>query len=386
MTKNGAKTLSDDSQQFRHLMRVGFDAGPMRSAYSGIGQYVRCLFPAMFSFSQDIEWEAYASLGGSSQPLPLQFPSHVSVKCSKSSWGFGRMENDQPPLDIFHGTNFKAPDYGQRHTILTIHDVWLARHPEYSKKLLGQALSSWKLGLRARQVSRVVAVSKFSSREIQEVLHLPSDRITVIHHGPSPAMLPDRDDQKFQEVRTRLHIPARPFVLFVGGAEPRKNHTAVFKAFARSPRLASSFSLVAIGEVESRGANLMVTARDLGIGDYVCCPGYVSSEDLPLLYSNAEVFVFPSLYEGFGIPLLDAMACGAPIITGTGSALPEVAGDAALYVDPQDSEQLGMEIERLVSDRDLQTQLRNKGFERVKQFTWERAAQETLNLYRNVHG
>ncbi|WNM56869.1 glycosyltransferase family 4 protein [Candidatus Nitrospira allomarina] len=386
MTVHDDKTLSDDSQQFKHLMRVGFDAGPMRSAYSGIGQYVRCLFPAMFSFSQDIEWEAYASLGGSSQPLPLQFPSHVSVKCSKSSWGFGRMENDQPPLDIFHGTNFKAPDYGQRHTILTIHDVWLARHPEYSKKLLGQALSSWKLGLRARQVSRVVAVSKFSSREIQEVLHLPSDRITVIHHGPSPAMFPDRDDQKFQEVRTRLHIPARPFVLFVGGAEPRKNHTAVFKAFARSPRLASSFSLVAIGEVESRGANLMVTARDLGIGDYVCCPGYVSSEDLRLLYSHAEVFVFPSLYEGFGIPLLDAMACGAPIITGTGSALPEVAGDAALYVDPQDPEQLGMEIERLVSDRELQTQLRNKGFERVKHFTWERAAQETLNLYRNVHG
>lgn len=120
--------------------------------------------------------------------------------------------------------------------------------------------------------------------------------------------------------------------------------------------------------------------------DSVCCPGYVSSEDLRLLYSHAEAFVFPSFYEGFGIPLLDAMACGAPIITGTGSALPEVAGDAALYVDPLDPEQLGVEIERLVGDRELQTQLRNKGFERVKQFTWERAAQDTLNLYRDVCG
>lgn len=383
---HGDKPLFDDSKRFRHLMRVGFDAGPMRASYSGIGQYVRCLFPALFTCAQDIEWVAYASSSGSSQTFPLHFPPHVSVKCSKSSWGFGRMEKDRPPLDIFHGTNFKAPDYGQLHTILTIHDVWLPRHPEYSKKLFGQALSSWKLGHRARHVSRVVAVSQFSSREIQEMFHLSPDRIAVIYHGPSPDMFPEPDDEKFQEVRARLHIPSRPFVLFVGGAEPRKNHTVVFNAFARSPRLATSLSLVVIGEIQSRGASLTETARELGIMDSVCCPGYVSSEDLRILYSHAEGFVFPSLYEGFGIPLLDAMACGAPIITGTGSALPEVAGDAALYVDPHDPEQLGMEIERLVSDRELQTQLRTKGFERVKQFTWERAAQDTLNLYKDVLG
>ncbi|WP_342346831.1 glycosyltransferase family 1 protein [uncultured Nitrospira sp.] len=383
---HGEKALFDDSTGFRLLMRVGFDAGPMRSPYSGIGQYVRCLFPAMFTCSQDIEWEAYASSSGSSQTFPIHVPSHVSVKCSKSSWGGGRRAKDRCSLDIFHGTNFKTPDYGQRHSILTIHDVWLPRYPEYSKKIFGQALSSWKLGFRARHVSRVVAVSQFSSREIQEMFHLSSDRIAVIHHGPSPDMFPERDHQKFQEVQARLHIPSRPFVLFVGGAEPRKNHTVVFQAFARSPRLVKSLSLVVIGEVQSRGASLTETATELGITDSVCCPGYVSSDDLRMLYSHAEGFVFPSLYEGFGIPLLDAMACGVPIITGTGSALPEVAGDAALYVDPHDPEQLGMEIERLVSDRQLHTQLRNKGFERVKQFTWERAAQETLQLYRDVLG
>ncbi|MCA9420527.1 MAG: glycosyltransferase family 4 protein [Nitrospira sp.] len=358
----------------------------MRSAFSGIGQYVRCLFPAMFTCSEVSEWVAYIASNTSPQTLPLRFPSHVSVKDSTSRWGFGRKQKEGDPLHIFHGTNFKAPDYGQRHTILTIHDVWLPRHPEYSKKLFGQALSTWKLGLRARQVSRVVAVSQFTSREIQEVFQLPSDRIAVIYHGPSPDMVPDRDDQRFQEVRTRLHIPARPFVLFVGGAEPRKNHTLLFHAFAQSPRLAASFSLVAVGELESRGASLRVTARELGITDSVCCPGHVSSHDLRMLYSHAEGFVFPSFYEGFGIPLLDAMACGAPVITVQGSALPEVAGEAAIYVDPHDPEQLGMQIERLVGDRVLQTQLQSKGFERVKQFTWERAAQDTLKLYRDVLG
>lgn len=130
----------------------------------------------------------------------------------------------------------------------------------------------------------------------------------------------------------------------------------------------------------------MRTARDLGISDSVCCPGYVSIEDLRMLYAHAEGFVFPSLYEGFGIPLLDAMACGTPIITGAWSALPEVAGEAALYVTSQDPEQLGAALERLVGDRALQEQLRKKGFERVKQFTWDHAAQKTLDLYREVFG
>jgi glycosyltransferase involved in cell wall biosynthesis len=229
-------------------------------------------------------------------------------------------------------------------------------------------------------------VSRFSAREIQEVFDLPPDQIAVIHHGCSPDMFPEREEQKFQKIRVRLQLPARPYILFVGGAETRKNHRVLFEAFSRSATLVKSYSLVAVGEVQTRGASLVRTARELGISDSVCCPGYVSIDDLRMLYSHADAFVFPSLYEGFGIPLLDAMACGAPVITGTGSALPEVAGEAALYVNPHDPEQLSAELERLVSDRDLQERLQRKGFERVKQFTWDLAGQETLKLYREVLG
>jgi glycosyltransferase involved in cell wall biosynthesis len=365
-------------------MRVGFDAGPVLSSYSGIGQYVRCLFPAMFKLSQAIEWIAYSS--SKIPPLTFPFPPHVSWKNSESLWGLGLTTKKESRPHVFHGTNFKAPDYGQQRTVLTIHDLWLARNPQYSKKLFGQALSSWKLGLRAKRVSRVIAVSQFSAEEIQEVFHLPSEHITVIHHGRSPDMYPGQDEQQFRVVRTRLQIPARPYILFVGGAEPRKNHTVLFEAFSRSTRLVKSFCLVAVGDMQARGASLMRTAGDLGIADSVCCPGYVSIEDLRMLYAHAEGFVFPSLYEGFGIPLLDAMACGAPVVTGAWSALPEVAGEAALYVTSQDPEQWGAALERLVGDRALQEQLRKKGFERVKQFTWEGAAQKTLDLYREVLG
>jgi len=365
-------------------MRVGFDAGPICSSFSGIGQYVRCLFPAMFKRSQTVEWIAYTSSKISAETFPLHPYPQASWKYPESFWFSGLTRKEQNQLHVFHGTNFKAPDYGQKHTVLTIHDLWLARNSQFSKKLFGETLSSWKLGLRAKRVSRVIAVSQFSAREIQEVLDLPSEQIAMIYHGCSPDMFPGREEQKFQEVSSRLQLPPSPFILFVGGAEPRKNHTLLFEAFSQSAKLVKSFSIVAVGEVESRGASLVRTARELGISDSVCCPGYVSVEDLRMLYAHAECFVFPSLYEGFGIPLLDAMACGAPVIAGSRSALPEVAGDAALYVDPQDSEELGAELERLVSDRALQEQLRNKGFERVKQFTWDRAAQETLALYREV--
>ena len=365
-------------------MRVGFDAGPIRSAYGGIGQYVRCLFPAMFRRSQAIEWIAYTSSNVSAQTFPFQPHSHVSWKYPEFSWFFGLTRKERTTPHLFHGTNFKAPNYGQKRTVLTIHDLWLARNPQYSKKLFGEGLASWKLGFLAKRVSRVIAVSQFSAREIQEVFHLPSECITVIHHGCSPDMFPLRDEQKIQELRARLQLPGRPFILFVGGAEPRKNHSVLFEAFSRSARLSKSFSLVAVGEGQARGASLVGTARKFRIADSVCCPGHVSVEDLRMLYSHAEGFVFPSLYEGFGIPLLEAMACGAPIITGKGSALSEVGGDAALYVNPQDPEQLGVELERLVGDPGLQEQLRTKGFERVKQFTWDRAAQQTLDLYQEV--
>jgi glycosyltransferase involved in cell wall biosynthesis len=367
-------------------MRIGFDAGPVFSSYSGIGQYVQYLFPAMFKRSPAIEWVAYASSKPSSQRFPLDPYTHVSWKSSKPSWFSGFTGASQNPPHIFHGTNYKAPDYGQKSTVLSIHDVWLARNPQYSKKFFGQALSSWKLGFRAKRVSRVIAVSQFSAREIQEVLGLPSEQITVIHHGCSPHMFPGREIHKFQDVRNRLQLPARPFILFVGGAEPRKNHRVLFEAFSQSSRLVKSLALVAVGGKTSRGDSLLETAAHYGITNFVHCPGYVSTEDLRMLYVHAECFVFPSLYEGFGLPLLDAMACGAPMITGTESALPEVAGDAALYVNCHNPEQLQTELERLVYDQDLQAHLQMKGFVRVKQFSWDRAAESTLKVYQEVLG
>ncbi len=364
--------------------RVGFDAGPAHAVYSGIGQYVRQLFPAMFQVNSTIEWVAYTTSRQTTHPDGLETMAPLTIKPSEPRWLPSWMGSSYESLDLFHGTNFKALDYGQKKTVLTIHDLWLDRHPAFSKKLFGQALSSWKTRRCAIRADKIIAVSQFSKQEIHEVFGIPLEKIAVIFHGCSDDMFPDDDEERWQDVRARLGLSDRPFIVFVGGAEPRKNHRALFETFAQFPKLAQEFSLVAIGDETVRGVSLRQTAQALGLAEVVTCLGSLSTADLRVVYSHAAALVFPSLYEGFGLPLLEAMACGTPIVTGQDTALPEVAGDAALYVNVQDSEQLGTVLGQLLNDSKLQERLRNTGFDRVKQFTWGRAARETLSVYEEI--
>ena len=364
--------------------RVGFDARPVLALNSGIGQYVRQLFPAMFRLDDCHEWVAYASQEARPHLQVEDAIGRITLKPHPPKWGRAWWKKTGDSLDVFHGTNFKAPQYGQKSTVLTIHDLWLDRYPAYSKKLFGQRLSSWKTRRGGIRADKIIAVSQFSKQEIHEVLAIPMEKIVVIYHGCSSEMYPDQDEDNWNAVRARLGLSDRPFILFVGGAEPRKNHRVLFEALAQSPKLAKEFSLLAIGDETARGESLWQTAQNLGLSDIVRCPGALSIGDLRVVYSQAAAFVFPSHYEGFGIPLLEAMACGTPIITGQNTALPEVAGDAALYVNVQDTDQLGAALDQLLHDAGLQERLRQRGFERVKHFSWERAAKETLAVYQGI--
>ncbi len=366
--------------------RVGFDAGPAHATYSGIGQYVRQLFPAMYKLNSSIDWVGFSSANKAAQVHDLESIASLTMQPSQSGWLSHWIGHSSESLDLFHGTNFKARNYGQKKTVLTIHDLWLDRHPAYSKKLFGQGLSSWKTRRGAIRAERIIAVSEFTKQEIHEIFGIPLEKIAVIYHGCSSDMFPDHDTSTWNDVRARLGLPDRPFILFMGGAEPRKNHRVLFEAFAECPRLTRECSLVAIGDETVREASLRRTAQALGLSENLQCLGSLSIADLRVLYSHATVFVYPSHYEGFGIPLLEAMACGTPIITGQETALPEVAASAALYVNVQDAEQLGVVLEQLCNDSDLQDRLRSTGFERVEQFTWERAARETLAVYEEVCG
>ncbi|MEK7293542.1 MAG: glycosyltransferase family 1 protein, partial [Nitrospirota bacterium] len=210
------------------------------------------------------------------------------------------------------------------------------------------------------------------------------DRIVVIPCGVSDDFRPRRDPAEFGELRRRIGLPDAPFILFIGGADPRKNHQAVVRAFAKRADEFKGCRLVLVGDSAHRFGDMSRTIAQSGMEGRVICPGRLPIEDITRLYSHADLFVFPSLYEGFGMPVIEAMACGAPVVTSNRTAMPEVAGDAALLVNPDDDDELAGAMVRILRDTPLRESLRAKGFERARQFTWERAARQTLAVYREV--
>ncbi len=305
---------------------------------------------------------------------PIRFmPGRVYESLSENvgwpdiSWFAGR-------CDLYHFPNFVIPPLKKGKAVVTVHDLSFRRFPEYTearnlKRLKNRFL--WTL----KRADAVIAISEFTKRELIELYGVPPDRVTVIHLGVSSP----------GGVVFSRPIPPRYF-LFVGTVEPRKNLGTLLDAWriAKSRAPDWPFKILIAGghgwNCESAGAQ----ARRRGIEADLVALDYVPHEGLPALYRNAEALVFPSLYEGFGLPPLEAMACGTPVIASTAPALPEVIGDAGLMCDPQDAEEIARAMMRIGDDRQLRDSLVARGFERIKLFSWRKTAEETLALYRKL--
>jgi glycosyltransferase involved in cell wall biosynthesis len=365
-------------------MRVGIDAAPLLGERGGIGWHTYYLLQALVRLKQELELVGYLPAGLLAKDMPAGWPGSGGIRWVEAARWTMAWRARLDGLDLFHGPNYKMRATGRCGGVVTVHDLWLDRHPEYSPKFLGQRLSSERTMRTAWRARMVITVSEFSAREIRALYGLPAERIAVIANGVSDVFRPSRDEAAMQGLRQRLGLPAGGFILFVGGADPRKNHEVLVRAFASRAKAFKEYSLVLVGDVVHRFGDLRQTLAAYGLGSRAVCPGRLGIEELRLLYSSADLFVFPSLYEGFGMPVLEAMACGAPVITSTTTALPEVAGDAALLVDPTDPEALAEAMVQVLYDQTLRASLREKGFKRAREFTWEQAAQKTLAVYRAV--
>jgi glycosyltransferase involved in cell wall biosynthesis len=365
-------------------MKIGIDASPIIGDRGGVGWHTFYLLRAMLTAQSQARFVAYLRPGSNPPEDTHRWTGADRVQwMTASKWGM-RRRGSADGLDVYHGTNFRMHTTGRFGGIVTIHDLWLERFPQYSSKFLGQALSSYKTKRMARRAKKVVTVSHFSARELMELYGLPDHHIAVIPNGVSEDFYPRHDPAAMIALKQRMGLTTDRFVLFVGGADPRKNHRIVLEAASLIEKHLHGITFVLAGSPTHQFGSYARTAASYGLADQVLCPGRLSRDDLQLLYSSACLFVFPSLYEGFGMPILEAMACGAPVVTSNTTALKEVAGDAAVLIDPHDARGLAESMGRVLESESLQASLKAKGFLRVKDYTWSQAAVQTLALYSSL--
>ncbi|HJZ49219.1 MAG TPA: glycosyltransferase family 1 protein, partial [Roseiflexaceae bacterium] len=266
--------------------------------------------------------------------------------------------------------------------VVTIHDMTLSLLPQYHpwrKRLVVRPL----IPLIARRAARIITVSEHARADIVRLLRVPPDRVVVVPEAAA-AMFHAASAEEQARVRARYQLD-RPYVLYVGTLEPRKNLVRLIRAWhSLWSRGAIAHQLMLVGGRGWQDAAIYATIARIDCGDALRLAGYVPTEDLPALYSAADAFAFPSLSEGFGLPVIEAMACGTPALISTAPALRELAGDAALAVDPCDEQALADALERLLSDAALRADLRARGLRRAGAFSWDRAARRTLAIYQEA--
>ena len=355
-------------------MKIAFDGTVLQGRKSGVGYYCEELLKAMLAINHEDEFFVFshqrvtldvASCNGNlSFSNSTFFPVRALYLHALLPKILGRV---QP--DLCHYTNFLTPIADDRPYVVTIHDMGLEvlrdAHPIakrlYTKRLIPAA---------ARRARLIIANSEYSKWQIVRYLGIPEDRIRVTRLAASPEFMP---------VAVR---PDHPYFLYVGNLEPRKNLERLVEAFARMPR--KDHQLVIVGNRWYRGGDVERKARSLGLNGRVKFLGYVPRADLPGLFSGATAFVYPSLLEGFGLPIVEAMACGTPVITSNSSALREVAGDAAVLVDPESVREITEAMEGVAEDKRMREDLSQKGLKRAAEFSWTRTAELTLDAYREA--
>lgn len=283
--------------------------------------------------------------------------------------------------DLLHATAFVAPLARRGPTVLTIYDLSFALFPQYFRGF-NQTYLRAGTRLSARRARRVIVISEQTGRDVSRLYGVPAERIAVAYPGVAAALQPATAEQVAQFKRQK-NLPEK-FGLFLGTLEPRKNLTMLVRAFAEFKRTCPAAQLVLAGGVGWLADELFAAIEQSGVKDSILLPGYVAAEEKALWYSAATAFVYPSTYEGFGLPPLEAMACGAPVITSNAASLPEVVGKAGITLDPADVRGWIAALQRVWEAEDFRAELADRGLRQARQFTWRNTAQQIAQAYRHT--
>jgi glycosyltransferase involved in cell wall biosynthesis len=364
-------------------VRIGIDA---RKLYDfGIGTYIRNLLRHLARLDTQTVFvllcrpedrAALATLGPNFRPVPETAGNYSVSEQIKVPLALKR-----EGVTLFHAPHYVLPPLVTCRSVVTIHDCIHLMFPHYLPNRMALSYAKASIALAARRATRILTVSESSKRDILRFVNVPADRIDVIYNSYDErfAIEPREDDVIRVRDRYQLHDE---FVLYAGNVKPHKNVERLIEAFhILHTRGLDHLKLVLIGDDISKYAALRRAVHRHQLHKYVRFLGYLQEETLAIMYRLAGVFVFPSVYEGFGLPPLEAMASGTPVVTSNVSSLPEVAGNAAILVDPYDPEAIADGMYRVLTDENLRRELRKKGIARSRQFSWEESARRVRAIY-----
>jgi glycosyltransferase involved in cell wall biosynthesis len=373
------------------MMHIGVDYTAAARQQAGIGRYTRELIAALLALESPHQYTIFAATGGLREGdwRSEIGESHVRFRTLPISdewlvrlWHRLRLpvpvETITGPLDVFYSPDFVLPPTRRAtRTLLTVHDLSFLRYPDAFVPALRRYLER----VVPRSIARadlVLVDSAYTRFDIVSLLGVSPEKIQVLYSGVNPRFRPEPEPGERERLHTRYDVGEQPYVLSVGTIQPRKNYVRLIRAFAQLANRPTIQLLIAGG----RGWLYQdIFAEAEKHGDRVRILGFVDDADLPALYRHAALFAFPSLFEGFGLPVLEAMACGVPVVCSNASALPEVASDAALLADPLDTDGLTEAMAWALGNADLRQEMVTRGLAQAAQFTWEKAARQLLAAF-----
>lgn len=374
-------------------MRIGIDVTAALTQGGGIGRYTRELVQAVAALDGRFTYRLFTAKQSAPPAVPDPLPAgpHISLVTAPLTerWLYRlwyRLRAPLPvqrftgPLDLFHSPDFVLPPVnGRIPTLLTVHDLSFVHFPEVYPAVLVNYLNRvvpWSV----RRATHILADSAATRQDLLDIWQTPPEKISVLYSGVNERFQPVTDEARLTAVRQRYSLGAQPYLLSVGTVQPRKNYQMLIRAFApvaaRWPH-----NLIIAGGRGWLYEEMMAEIDRQQLQGRVRFIGFVADDDLPALYSAASLFLFPSLYEGFGLPLLEAMGCGLPVVTSNASSLPEVAGETAVQLSPHNPTAWTEAILNLLADAARRTELVQSGYRQAQKFTWRQAAQQLQQVY-----
>lgn len=367
-------------------LRIGIDLHGLHDLMQGSRTYVGNLTRALLELDRENEYQLYLTDPESLEARqafsrPNARLRHIPTsRFSRLVWPFPRTLSAHG-LDVYH-CQYIGPLLCPAPYVVTIHDILHETNPEFFPGGLRRLMRLLYPG-SARRAAMVLTVSEYSKAEIVRHYGLPEERVLVSPNGVGPEFAPLLDQWCVRQALERYGV-TQPYVLFVGRIEPRKNLEGLIRAFEKLVAQGERRSLVVVGMMDELFRDFYERTVSGQARDNIIFTGKVAQEDLPAVYNSADVLVYPSFAEGFGLPIVEAMACGTPVVTSNTTSMPEVAGDAALLVPPADVEAMAQAIHDVLHDKELAARLKKKGFERAARFKWENTARHVLAVYEQV--